>query len=103
MTGGVFTLGESRLGGPDGLGSERFIKVEQALAEWSPSRGTPPDGRDWLHLHTRHIRGRDRFLTWDEPMLELGRLLEPHLALGVTRPDDYLAERGEQPPSAVGR
>jgi hypothetical protein len=97
-TGGVFQLGISRFGGSDGLGSDEFVAFERALAEsWTPTRGRPPDRRDWLHLHAHHIQGRDRFLTWDEPLLELGELLEPVFRLGVVRPDDYLAARGEAP------
>jgi hypothetical protein len=94
--GGVFQLGISALGGSDGFGSDEFVAFERYLAKsWKPTRGRPPDRRDWLHLHAHHIQGRDRFLTWDEPPLELGALLEPIFRLGVARPDDYLAAHGE--------
>jgi hypothetical protein len=97
-TSGLFQFDISPIGGSDGLGSDEFIAFERALAEsWKPTRGRPPDRRDWLHLHAHHIQGRDRFLTWDEPLLELGDLLEPVFRLGVIRPDAYLATRDEPP------
>src|SRR5437879_6211787 len=57
-TGGVFTLDESRLNGPDGLGSQAMLDFQNALGpNWKPKRGRPPDRRDWLHLHAHLIQG----------------------------------------------
>jgi hypothetical protein len=95
MTGGLFTLDVSPLGGSDFFGSDAFLKCQSALATWRPSSRKPPDGRDWNHLHAHYAKRRDFFLTWDEPLLELGELLQPGFSLGVTRPDAYLQTRGD--------
>ncbi len=99
-TGGLFTFGVSRLDGPDVFGDAAMLSFENAIAAtWKPSKGKPPDSRDWKHLHTHYALGRVRFLTWDRGLLELGELLEPIFRLGVVRPDDYLRERGEKAPT----
>ncbi len=94
-TGGVFTLDESRLNGPDGLGSQAMLDFQAALGPaWKPKRGQPPDRRDWLHLHAHLIQGRDFFLTWDEGVVELGNELQrAGFAIRVARPEDYLMTR----------
>jgi hypothetical protein len=88
--GGLFTLGESALGGRDMLGSQAFLDCKTAFAPWWPSKGRAPDRRDWSHLHAHYVLRRDRFLTWDEPLLELGSILEAGFPLGVCKPDEYL-------------
>jgi hypothetical protein len=92
-TGGVFTLDESCLDGPDGLGDQEFVDFQHALGpDWRPKRGKAPDRRDWLHLHAHLIQRRDVFLTWDRGLLELGEKLKAAgFAITVARPEDYLA------------
>jgi hypothetical protein len=96
MTGGLITFDYSTFGGSDFLGSGAFLDCQRALSEWRPSRGKPPDERDWNHLHAHYAKRRDRFLTWDGPLLELGGLLEEGFPLGVIAPDKYLT--GKEPP-----
>ena len=57
--GGVFTIGGSLIGGGDGLGWQRFLDLQQTLEpSWRPTRGKPPDARDWSHLHAHAIKRR---------------------------------------------
>lgn len=89
-TGGLFIIGGSAVGGLDFFGSDAFLNCQAAFAEWRPSKGKRPDGRDWNHLHAHYAQRRDYFLTWDGPLLELGSILEAGFPLGVIKPDEYL-------------
>jgi hypothetical protein len=92
MTGGVFVIGVSAIGGSDGLGSDEFDnwwrrRVETYIA------GTPrlPGQRDYHHLHAHYIRGRDVFATWDKPILWLGSELADLFGMRVMTPAEALA------------
>jgi hypothetical protein len=94
MTGGLFTVGYSANGGSDFLGSDGFLRCQELLSgTWRPSRGKAPDQRDWNHLHAHYAKRRDYFLTWDEPLRELGALLATGFPIRVIAPDDYLRSR----------
>ena len=52
VTGSVFRLDISSLGGGDRLGGDRFISVSDSVClGFARSGAKPPDWRDWDHLH----------------------------------------------------
>jgi hypothetical protein len=80
--------------GRDVLGSDAFIEAQEEIDEILAARGrTPPDWRDWDHLHAHHLRGRDAFLTWDRRLLEAADLLAERLAIRALTPEEYLVKR----------
>lgn len=100
--GAVFRLDRSALGSGDMLGSEDFIKVMDSIEHNFDRQGRKkrrPDWRDWDHLHGHYLTGRDVFLTWDNPILEVASELLVSLGLAVMKPEaflDQLAERANK-------
>lgn len=82
---GVWVLGR------DGLGSDEFADLSSVLSSMLQNQGkTPPDWRDWDHLHAHYLSGRDLFLTWDQRILDCGPELKRRLDLVVIRPEQYV-------------
>jgi hypothetical protein len=78
--------------GRDMLGSDAFAATSQEMTDLLASRGrTPPDWRDWDHLHGHFLSGRSAFLTWDERILEIAPDLHQRLGIWVTSPQTWLA------------
>lgn len=90
-TGGMFTIGVSRLDGTDRLGDERMLAL-QRLFELLAQQGGPraPGAVDWLHLHAHLANGRDVFLTWDGPILRAREALA-QLGVVVQTPEEFLS------------
>lgn len=87
----VTRLGQWVLG-RDMLGSDVFVEVEEEISVEMRRKGqTPPDSRDWDHLHSHFLQERDFFLTWDGPILGLRDELQKRLGLRVMKPEEYLA------------
>ncbi len=81
--------------GRDMLGSDAFVGRQQEIDADMRHRGhTPPDWRDWDHLHAHVLQGRDVFLSWDRRGLEAGEMLE----LRAMTPEDYLTSRRSERP-----
>lgn len=79
--------------GRDMLGDDTFVAVSQQLDEELTRRGrTPPDWRDWDHLHAHFLSRRSAFLTWDERILEIAPELLDRLRIVVKNPEAWLAE-----------
>ena len=86
---GVWALGR------DVLGSDEFVDLSQKVSSMLQSQGkTPPDWRDWDHLHAHYLSGRDVFLTWDRRILDCGPELKRRLDLVVMRPEQYVESMG---------
>lgn len=86
-TGTVFRLDVSALDGPDMLGSQGFV-------DWMENLGVKnPDWRDFDHLHSHLLQGRDFFLTWDSKIHHFAKDLSSLWGIEVRRPEEYLAER----------
>ena len=80
--------------GRDILGDDRFVAHSAELdAELRRTGKTPPDWRDWDHVHAHYLMRRDVFLTWDERIVELAGELKARLGLRVITPEEYLASR----------
>lgn len=91
--GSVFRLGHSSLGGGDVLGSDSFLNVMDSLESRFDREGRVkrrPDWKDWDHLHGHYLSGRDVFLTWDRPILEVASELQQQLGIVVTTPQEFL-------------
>jgi hypothetical protein len=85
--------------GRDMLGSDAFVQAEEEMSAEMRRRGqTPPDFRDWDHLHSHFLQGRDVFLTWDGLILCLRDELRERLGLRVLEPEEYLAGRAGASP-----
>jgi hypothetical protein len=93
--GGVFRLDHSALDGPDMLGSDTFMELQQrADAELlRRGRATVPDWRDWDHVHAHFLKNRDVFLTWDKRLAEAVGIVAEHLPIKAMAPETYLASR----------
>ena len=92
--GSVFRLNHSALNGGDALGSDHFTDATASLDdkfEREGRKGKRPDWRDWDHLHGHYLAGRDSFLTWDGPILEVASELKTRLGIIVMTPEDFLA------------
>jgi hypothetical protein len=80
--------------GRDVLGSDSFAAAREEIdADLRRRSHTPPDWRDWDHLHAHFLAERDAYLTWDARVLEVGEALRDRFGLRVTAPEDYLARR----------
>ena len=80
--------------GRDMLGDDTFVAVSQQLDEELTRQGrTPPDWRDWDHLHAHFLSGRSVFLTWDARILEISPDLLDRLRIVVTNPEAWLADK----------
>lgn len=90
-TGGVFVIGVSRIGGPDGVGSDAFDTWWRQLNALRTD-GEPrlPGATDYHHLHAHYIRGRDVFVTWDTAILRLRAELEATFGIRVMTPSEAL-------------
>ena len=91
--GSVFRLGHSTLGGGDVLGSDSFLHVMDSLDnrfDWEGRVKRRPDWRDWDHLQGHYLSGRDVFLTWDRPILDVASELQQQLGVVVTTPQEFL-------------
>ena len=93
--GSVFRLGFSTLGGGDmlagGTRMDNFMAVADQITEDYLRRShTPPDVRDWDHLHGHYLAERDVFLTWDKRILDVAPELQDELGIAVMKPEDYL-------------
>lgn len=92
-TGSVTRLGSWVLG-RDYLGDETFVEFSERMEQILSERGhRPPDWRDWDHLHSHLLQGRDIFLTWDNQILELRQHLEAEFGIIVMSPEEYLESR----------
>ena len=93
--GSVFRLGHSALGGGDMIGSDSFLDVINALEHKMDLEGRVkkrPDWRDWDHLHGHYLTGRDTFLTWDQPILDVASELLSSLGIGAMKPEKFLSQ-----------
>ncbi len=89
-TGSVTRLGSWVLG-RDMLGDETFENFHATASELAKGRGkSPPDRRDWDHLHAHYLLKRDVFLTWDEGIICLSQELKDNFGINVIKPDEYL-------------
>ena len=96
--GSVFRLGHSSLGGGDVLGSDSFMNIVDSLESRFDREGRVkrrPDWKDWDHLHGHYLSGRDVFLTWDRPILEVASELQQQLGIVVTTPQEFLDSQTE--------
>ena len=77
--------------GRDVAGSTKFQEVIDSLPD-DPSRPTKkrPDWRDWDHVQTHYLNGRDVFLTWDKGILYAAPHLKENLGTVIMKPEDYL-------------
>ena len=91
--GSVFRLDHSALDGGDMLGSDEFLDVMTSVDEELDRQGRKkrrPDWRDWDHLHGHFLKGRDIFLTWDGPILEVSNELQVRLGISIMNPREFL-------------
>ena len=102
-TGVAFRIGESTLGGPDGLGSEAFdqfvrfevpLITERLLAEGRLAKRRVPDWRDWQHIEAHFIQGRDVFLTFDRGIQAWSTQLRERFGIVVMAPAENLSTHG---------
>ena len=96
--GSVFRLDYSALDGGDVLGSDSFLDVTTAIDDKFDRQGRRkkrPDWRDWDHLHGHYLSGREMFLTWDRPLLEVASELQEKLGIVVQTPQEYLASQAD--------
>ena len=96
--GSVFRLGHSTLGGGDRLGSDAFVNVMDSLDNRFDREGRVkrrPDWKDWDHLQGHYLSGRDVFLTWDRPILDVASELQQQLGIVVTTPQAFLDSQDE--------
>ena len=96
--GSVFRLDLSALDGGDLLGSDIFLDVIATLDDKFIRQGRRkkrPDWRDWDHLHGHYLSGREVFLTWDRPILEVASELQQQLGIVVMTPEEFLCSQTE--------
>ena len=90
-TGSIAIFGYWLLDGREMLGDETFNDFLPTAAELATQRGeTPPDWRDWDHLHAHYLLKRDVFLTWDNGIICLSKELKDKFDINVISPDEYL-------------
>ena len=77
--------------GRDSAGSTMFQEAIDSLPD-DPSRPRKkrPDWRDWDHVQTHYLNGRDVFLTWDKGILNAAPHLKGKLGIVIMKPEDYL-------------
>lgn len=81
----------------DYLGDDRFLDVAgEIMNDFSRKSTSPPDWRDWDHVHGHYLAGRDVFLTWDKRILDAADELRDKLSVRVMMPEDYLREWDEK-------
>jgi predicted nucleic acid-binding protein len=90
-TGSIARFGYWLLDGREMLGDETFNDFLPTAAKLATQRGeTPPDWRDWDHLHAHYLLKRDVFLTWDNGIICLSKELKDKFDINVISPDEYL-------------
>ena len=96
--GSAFRLDHSSLDGGDVLGCDAFVNVMDSLDNRFDREGRVkrrPDWKDWDHLHGHYLSGRDVFLTWDRPILEVASELQQQLGIVVTTPQEFFDSQTE--------
>ena len=83
--------------GRDMAGSTKFQEAIDSLPD-DPSRAKKkrPDWRDWDHVQTHYLNGRDVFLTWDKGILNAASHLKEKLGIVIMTPENYLGHRKKQ-------
>ena len=90
-TGSIARFGYWLLDGREMFGDKTFDDFLSSATELAKQRGkTPPDWRDWDHLHAHYLLQRDVFLTWDDGIVCLSKELKDNFDINVSRPDEYL-------------
>lgn len=78
-------------------GSSDFGGYYDTACELARQRGkNPPDWRDWDHLHSHLLQGRDYFLTWDQGILCLAQQLLEKFGVVVLTPEAALLKLDKQ-------
>ena len=94
--GAVFRLGLSPLDGKDLIQDPKFATFCHSLSLGLSKRGrTPPDWRDWDHIHGHYLAKRDVFLTWDKRVLECARKLKEKFGVVLIKPEESLSNLEE--------
>ncbi len=76
-TGSIARWGYWLLDGHQMFGNQVFNDFLTTAVELAKKRRkTPPDWRDWDHLHAHYLLKRDVFLTWDEGIICLSKELK---------------------------
>jgi hypothetical protein len=79
------------LDGREMFADATFHDFLSTATELAKQRGkTPPDWRDWDHIHAHYLLQRDIFLTWDDGIICLSKELKDKFGVSVSRPDEYL-------------
>ena len=83
--------------GRDTAGNTKFQEAIDSLPD-DPSRPSRkrPDWRDWDHVQTHYLNGRDVFLTWDKGILNAASHLKEKLDIVIMTPENYLGHRKKQ-------
>lgn len=90
-TGSIARWGYWLLDGRQMFGDEAFNDFLTTGVELAKKRGkTPPDWRDWDHLHAHYLLKRDIFLTWDDGIICLSKELKENFDINISSPDEYL-------------
>ncbi|HCK67135.1 MAG TPA: hypothetical protein DHW49_12800 [Anaerolineae bacterium] len=90
-TGSIARFGYWLLDGREMFGDQKFGDFLSTASELAKQRGkTPPDWRDWDHVHTHYLLQRDMFLTWDDGIICLSKELKNIFDVNVIRPDEFL-------------
>ena len=77
--------------GRDMLGDKAFEAFWPDACKLAKQHGkTPPDFRDWDHLHAHYLQQRDIFLTWDGGITCIAEELRAYFGIVVMTPEDYL-------------
>ena len=96
--GSVFRFDYSAFDGGDMFGSDIFLDVISTIDDKFNRQGRRrkrPDWRDWDHLHGHYLSGREVFLTWDRPILEVASELKEQLGIVVITPQEFLSSQSE--------
>ena len=97
LTGTVFRLNVSALNSGDVLGSDMAIRVFDSVSQNLTHQGqSPPDWRDWDHLHGHYLSMHDVFLTWDKNILRAAPQLKARLDIVVMKPEEFIAKLSAQ-------
>jgi len=90
-TGSIIRWGYWLLDGRQMFANEAFNDFLTTAIKLAKKRGeTPPDWRDWDHLHAHYLLKRDVFVTWDRGIICLSEELKDKFDIYITSPDDYL-------------
>ena len=88
----------------DTAGNTKFQEAIDSLPD-DPRRPIRkrPDWRDWDHVQTHYLNGRDVFLTWDKGILYAAPHLKEQLDIVIMKPEDYLQQHRNQVESESSR